>query len=278
MRDRIMALSRSHDLLVNSDWVGASLSELVEEHLKPFGRENQIRIEGPPIRLSANAVQHLGMALHELGTNSAKYGALASDAGRLEIDWKITPRPDGLTDLHLTWEERFPPMAGERRFDTSRKGFGTVVLQRVAPQALAGHATMKREADRMTWTLVAPVETVVASEADCPKPLVRQSFAGPPSPPAAGPPERSRGSGRRALRSAVSTSVTCRKRADRDPPRAGRGHQAGTPLRPLTASATAPGVRKGRRVSRERRCARYGCRAAALQEPADALSPTRWGI
>lgn len=166
VRDRIMALSRSHDLLVNSDWVGASLAELVEEHLKPFGRENQTRIDGPAVRLSANAVQHLGMALHELGTNSAKYGALASDAGRLEIDWMITPRPDGLNDLHLTWEERFPPMAGERRFDASRKGFGTVVLQRVAPQALAGHATMKRDADRMTWKLVAPVETVVASEAD----------------------------------------------------------------------------------------------------------------
>lgn len=166
VRDRIMALSRSHDLLVNSDWVGASLSELVEEHLRPFGRENQVRIEGPALRLSVTAVQHLGMALHELGTNSAKYGALSSDAGRLEIDWEIAQRPDGLNDLHLTWDERFPPLAGERRFDTTRKGFGTVVLQRVAPQALAGHATMKREAGRVTWELIAPLETVVASEGE----------------------------------------------------------------------------------------------------------------
>ena len=166
VRDRIMALSRSHDLLVNSDWVGASLAELVEEHLKPFGRENQTRIVGPALRLSSNAVQHLGMALHELGTNSAKYGALSSDAGRLDVGWEIIARPDGLNDVHLTWEERFPPLAGERRFDTARKGFGTVVLQRVTPQALAGHATMKRDPDRVTWKLVAPLETVVASDRD----------------------------------------------------------------------------------------------------------------
>ena len=166
VRDRIMALSRSHDLLVNSDWVGASLAELVEEHLKPFGRENQTRIAGPALRLSSNAVQHLGMALHELGTNSAKYGALSSDAGRLDVGWEIIARPDRLNDLHLTWEERFPPLAGERRFDTARKGFGTVVLQRVTPQALAGHATMKRDPGRVMWKLVAPLETVVASDRD----------------------------------------------------------------------------------------------------------------
>jgi len=164
VRDRIMALSRSHDLLVNSDWVGASLAELVEEHLKPFGRENQTRIEGPALRLSSNAVQNLGMAFHELGTNSAKYGALSSDAGRLEVTWQIVAREDGLSDLQLTWNETFPPPPGERRSDPSRKGFGTVVLQRVTPQSLGGHATMKREGGTVTWTLTAPMETVSASE------------------------------------------------------------------------------------------------------------------
>ncbi|MCO5162940.1 MAG: PAS domain S-box protein [Mesorhizobium sp.] len=166
VRDRIMALSRSHDLLVNSDWVGASLAELVEEHLRPFGRETQIRIDGPDLRLSSNAVQHLGMALHELGTNSAKYGALSSDSGRLEVVWVTAAREGGLTDLHLTWNETFSPPAGERRVDSSRKGFGTVVLQRVTPQSLGGHASMKREAGTVIWTLVAPMETVTSSEVE----------------------------------------------------------------------------------------------------------------
>lgn len=166
VRDRIMALSRSHDLLVNSDWIGASLAELVEEHLKPFGREDLVSIEGPHLRLSANAVQHLGMALHELGTNSAKYGALSTDAGRLSVSWTLLPREGGLTDVELSWVETFPPLPGERRSDPARKGFGTVVLQRVAPQSLGGSATMERTSDSVTWTLRAPVETVAASDHD----------------------------------------------------------------------------------------------------------------
>jgi two-component sensor histidine kinase len=103
------------------------------------------------------------MAFHELGTNSAKYGALSSDAGRLEVTWQIVAREDGLSDLQLTWNETFPPPPGERRSDPSRKGFGTVVLQRVTPQSLGGHATMKREGGTVTWTLTAPMETVTAS-------------------------------------------------------------------------------------------------------------------
>jgi PAS domain S-box-containing protein len=166
VRDRIMALSRSHDLLVNSDWVGASLAELAEEHLKPFGRENLIRIDGPPVQLSANAVQHLGMAFHELGTNSAKYGALSSDAGRLSITWGFVPRDDGSQDIHLAWVEHFPPLPGERRHSSARKGFGTVVLERVTPQSLGGAATTERTADGLSWTLVAPADTVVASDTE----------------------------------------------------------------------------------------------------------------
>jgi PAS domain S-box-containing protein len=166
VRDRIMALSRSHDLLVNSDWVGASLSELVEEHLKPFGREGLTHIEGPNLRLSTNAVQHLGMAFHELGTNSAKYGALSSDAGRLSVTWRFVAREGALRDIEILWSEHFPALAGERRFDTARKGFGTVVLQRVTPQSLGGSATLERGPDAVAWTLVAPAETVVASDED----------------------------------------------------------------------------------------------------------------
>jgi len=166
VRDRIMALSRSHDLLVNSDWAGASLHELVDEHLKPFGRETQVVAEGPPILLSSNAVQHLGMALHELGTNSAKYGALSSDDGQLSIRWTIVAREDGLKDFHFEWNETYPPMTGERRYDPARKGFGTVVLQRVTPQSLGGHSQMKRDKGSVTWSLDAPVEIVAASNKD----------------------------------------------------------------------------------------------------------------
>src|SRR5699024_5161149 len=66
IRNRIMALSRSHDLLVSSEWSGTSLFDLVQEQLKPFGHEEQISLSGPLIALQPNAVQHLGIAFHEL--------------------------------------------------------------------------------------------------------------------------------------------------------------------------------------------------------------------
>ncbi|TIP34267.1 MAG: PAS domain S-box protein, partial [Mesorhizobium sp.] len=69
IRARIMALSRSHDLLVTSEWAGASLFDLIQEHLKPFGHEERISLSGPLLTLQSNAVQNLGMAFHELGTN-----------------------------------------------------------------------------------------------------------------------------------------------------------------------------------------------------------------
>jgi len=95
IRARIMALSRSHDLLVTSEWAGASLFDLIQEHLKPFGREEQILLSGPVLTLQSNAVQNLGMAFHELGTNSSKYGALGSDDGQVEITWTIGSSAQG---------------------------------------------------------------------------------------------------------------------------------------------------------------------------------------
>ncbi len=105
IRDRIMALSRSHDLLVTSEWSGASLLDLLQEHLKPFGHDEQITLAGPLVTLQPNAVQHLGMAFHELGTNSSKYGALATDSGRIAINWQIVTSAEGRREFQVVWEE-----------------------------------------------------------------------------------------------------------------------------------------------------------------------------
>lgn len=162
IRDRIMALSRSHDLLVSSEWVGASLLDLLQEHLKPFGHDEQISLSGPLVTLQANAVQHLGMAFHELGTNSSKYGALATDAGRITIDWQIVAAAEGRRAFQVVWEETFPAAPGEGT-ETSepRKGFGSVVLQRVTPQSLSGTAAVERSPGHVRWSLAAPVESTL---------------------------------------------------------------------------------------------------------------------
>jgi PAS domain S-box-containing protein len=162
IRSRIMALSRSHDLLVNSEWAGASLFDLIQEHLKPFGHEEQVSLSGPLLTLQPNAVQNLGMAFHELGTNSSKYGALSGGAGRLEITWQIATGVLGKRELRLVWDETFPVRAGDA--ESTRKGFGTIVLQRVAPQSLNGSAVLERCPGHVTWALTAPLDAIVVPQ------------------------------------------------------------------------------------------------------------------
>ncbi len=161
VRDRIMALSRSHDLLVTSDWSGASLLDLLQEHLKPFGHFEQISLSGPLVTLQPNAVQHLGMAFHELATNSSKYGALLSHLGSVTIDWKIVEGSGSGREFQVTWDETFGPSAAQFEGEESRRGFGSVVLQRVTPQSLSGAATLERSDGHVRWFLTAPVESTL---------------------------------------------------------------------------------------------------------------------
>jgi len=161
IRDRIMALSRSHDLLVNAEWSGASLFELIQEQLIPFGHESQVALSGPLIMVKPNAVQCLGMAFHELGTNSAKYGALSSDVGHVSVAWQIVTNLAGQREFSIAWEETSVPRDSDRRSDAKRVGFGSVVLQRVAPEALSGSASMDRRPGYFHWTLNAPASEVL---------------------------------------------------------------------------------------------------------------------
>lgn len=162
VRDRIMALSRSHDLLVTSDWIGASIVELLQEHLRPFGHEGQISLSGPMVTLQPTAVQNFGMAFHELATNSSKYGALTSNLGRIAIEWHMQVSPEGQREFQLVWDETISPLPHQETDDTKpRKGFGSVVLQRVAPQSLGGTATLDHSAEHVRWSLTVPAEAAL---------------------------------------------------------------------------------------------------------------------
>ncbi|MGE0499697.1 MAG: PAS domain S-box protein [Rhizobiaceae bacterium] len=157
VRERITALAMSHDLLVAADWSGADLATLAREQLRAFGHEDRVEIVGPAVELAPNAVQNLGMAFHELGTNSAKYGALSSGSGHIRLFWSISPDTDGGRLFQLTWEEELParPEVAGRS-----EGFGSIVLKRVAPQSLSGTATLERAPGRVFWSLSTAAENV----------------------------------------------------------------------------------------------------------------------
>jgi two-component sensor histidine kinase len=159
IRERITALASSHDLLVTSEWSGGSLHELVRQQLAPFGHAGQATISGSEMMLRPVAVQALGMAFHELGTNSSKYGAFAH-RGAVSISWTISDEADGQT-FRLVWEESASSLADASE-DFKSRGFGSVVLLRVAPQSMNGSARYDRSPGVLRWTLAAPMASVIA--------------------------------------------------------------------------------------------------------------------
>lgn len=155
VRERIMALSRSHDLLVAADWKGATISDLLAAQAQPFPRGDVIAMAGPLLVLNANAVQYLGIAFHELATNSAKYGVLSGDKGQISVIWTITGSGASRL-LHLTWAETDGPEVQS----IGQGGFGTVVLKRVAPAAVGGQGKLEHGPHGVTWSLEAPLTAV----------------------------------------------------------------------------------------------------------------------
>jgi PAS domain S-box-containing protein len=160
VRERIMALSRSHDLLVAGDWKGATIFEVILAQAKPFGQEDHISMSGPSISLNANAVQHLGMAFHELATNSAKYGVLSGNKGRIAVEWSVI-ESEGKS-VRITWTETDGPAVK----DVATGGFGSVVLKRVAPQAVSGTADLQFSSRGIVWKLEAPTASLEVSRSD----------------------------------------------------------------------------------------------------------------
>ncbi|CDX22246.1 PAS sensor protein [Mesorhizobium sp. ORS 3324] len=152
VRDRITALSDSHDLLVEGGWRGAAVRELVEAQLKPFVASPRLSMTGPAILLGANAVQYLGIAFHELATNSAKYGALSRREGHIEVRWEV----EGANTFRLVWRET----GGPAMKHCDRQGFGMLVLKHVAPQAMGGSSQLEFSKSGLAWTLTTPLRSV----------------------------------------------------------------------------------------------------------------------
>jgi PAS domain S-box-containing protein len=145
---RIAGLAVNQDILVRREWRVVPLEELVRLQLGFLGQaEDHLRIEGPEYPLSPRAAQVIGMALHELATNSLKYGALSSDDGVVEVGWKR----DG-ADFKMWWRERGgPPVVAPER-----SGFGTMLIRDVPRSSLSAEVTMVFDPDGLCWQIEAP--------------------------------------------------------------------------------------------------------------------------
>jgi PAS domain S-box-containing protein len=163
---RLKALAIAHDILTQTRWVGIGLSELPATVLAPYRTtdEGRVTIAGPTVLLPSRSVLPLSMALHELATNAAKYGALSVRGGDVDIRWRLT---NGTADpsVELTWAERGGPTVRRKEADQtgpkSRRGrstgFGTVLIDRVVTHDLDGTADINFDPTGVRCTLVFPV-------------------------------------------------------------------------------------------------------------------------
>lgn len=168
---RLQSLAGSHDLLVQEDWSGASLRALVRSQLGHFAdiADSQVEISGPPLHLQPDAAQHIGMALHELAANAARYGALSVPGGKVRIGWHVirageaaeagTGTGTGEDRIELCWqEEGGPPVV-----PPTRRGFGRIVIERTVARGVRGVVKAEYLAEGLRWTLSFPSSSVVRS-------------------------------------------------------------------------------------------------------------------
>ena len=134
---RLAALAAAHDLLTRESWEGATLGELVREALGLYnGQEPRIAWDGPPVRLNPKAAVSLVMALHELCTNAAKYGALSAANGRVALRWAVEGER-----LKIEWREQGGPTVAP----PGRRGFGLRMIERALASDLSGSAVIAFE-------------------------------------------------------------------------------------------------------------------------------------
>ena len=130
LEGRIRALSATHDLLTGTDWGTTPIRAVVEAELQHCRTtsEQTLRIDGPPVELAPNDALSFGLAVHELATNAAKYGALSVPGGEISVSWIMI-------DEHLaeiTWRERGGPEVAQKR----RRGFGTELIEKIVSHEL----------------------------------------------------------------------------------------------------------------------------------------------
>ncbi|MDB5595600.1 MAG: domain S-box protein [Hyphomicrobiales bacterium] len=155
---RLEALAGSQDLLVMQDWHGASLHDLVRSQLVHYADliGNRITVEGPDVMLKPEAAQNIGLALHELSTNAAKYGALSNENGAVHLTWTHDEHAEEPV-LRMSWQETGGPAVSP----PSREGFGHKVLKRIAAHALEGKVTLDFAPGGLIWGLEIPTSYIV---------------------------------------------------------------------------------------------------------------------
>jgi PAS domain S-box-containing protein len=153
---RLAAIASSHDLLVSRDWRGVQIADLTRSQFSHLDAETcgRISVGGDLIEINPRAAEAYGLALHELSTNAARFGALSDPAGKVDLRFQLDPATKIYT---LTWRESDGPAVHK----PAHVGFGSSVLSRMAPLAIHGESALDFLAEGVAYRLSAPVAQIV---------------------------------------------------------------------------------------------------------------------
>ena len=158
--ERLMALARANDLLVAAKWEGAELAAIAAQVASPYAGvddSERFAIEGPRIQLTVNTATAMALALHELATNAAKYGALSRPEGRVSLSWDVSGEgPD--RRLGLSWRESGGPVVTP----PARTGFGTRLIERGLASELKAAVAIDYAPAGVVCTLTAPLSDAIS--------------------------------------------------------------------------------------------------------------------
>lgn len=155
---RLQALAKALSMLTATDWRSVGLLSLISEDILPFA--GRIEVDGPDIAMRARSAQTFALLFYELATNAAKHGALSVPGGKVRLSWYI----DNLGSdpmFHMIWKESGGPTVDAPQ----RRGFGELLVRRIAPRDVAGKSEVRYEASGFEYELEAPLRELIDTPA-----------------------------------------------------------------------------------------------------------------
>jgi PAS domain S-box-containing protein len=161
LRSRLVALAGSHDLLTRGRWEGAPLAEILHRTLAPYSGSGHVQMDGMPVWLAADIVEMLNLAFHELATNAAKYGALSTPLGHVDIRWTLKRKGKSDRWVEILWRERGgPPVV-----PPERQGFGSRLLEQGLAQKSGGTVKLNFRREGLECHICIPAQADTARAA-----------------------------------------------------------------------------------------------------------------
>jgi PAS domain S-box-containing protein len=155
---RLHALSVSQDLMIDSEWRGADITNIIQWQLASIidDHASRIKLNGPSCTLTPRTAQAMGLAIFELATNALKFGALSAKSGTVKVDWSLDDY-GGKREFHMSWQE----LGGPPVRQPAHCGFGSVIIERMVARSLLGSAKVTYAPAGLIWELVAPEAALI---------------------------------------------------------------------------------------------------------------------